>query len=597
MTYVPTMRLEDIRSLYLDRKRDLDELHATAEEVSAIYRGKIEFPLPQLDAAERPIVANLLMTGVDQYGSRTASLLPEVYAPVYRSETTKGAEKRAQDRADTRREVWRAAWDNNRLHLAMQKRARYYYAYAKSPIMVRPNPVSREPRWRVLHPFTVFPSEMDVGEIVPQNTIVASTHTLGWLKRNYPDAYARINRHPNPDEEYVCLEWIDADEYVYAVVGADHMPSSNAWGAPTTQPSGEIILLDSVQNRANRPWVVYPARTSLEDPQGQFDGVTGIYYWWSQLMALTVLGVKRGIWPEQWLTGDDAEIITEADPLRGITGRVRGGTLQQFAIDPQYAQGQFIDRLERNMRLEGGVPPELGGEAASNIRTGRRGDQVLSNAIDFHIQQAHQMFEASLEEECALYAEIDKAYFPSRKTVFVSMTRGEIEYVPRETWETSKAVVRYSQAGLDIAQLTVSAGQRIGMGTMSKRSFQEIDPLIRDAEKEEERVITEQLEQAGLTAIQQRASQDPAFLEYLPDLHAGVMAGEGLFQAYKRVSEEIAAKQQAQQQGAAPAEQPGLAAPGIQPAIGPPPMSLSNLTDTLANLRRPQTSPTVPAAG
>ena len=45
------------------------------------------------------------------------------------------------------------------------------------------------------------------------------------------------------------------------------------------------------------------------------------------------------------------------------------------------------------------------------------------------------------------------------------------------------------------------------MGTMSKRSFMMIDPLVEDPEFEHDAVVAEQLEQALLVSIQQQASE------------------------------------------------------------------------------------------
>ncbi|NCV60837.1 MAG: hypothetical protein EBW52_05455, partial [Betaproteobacteria bacterium] len=47
---------------------------------------------------------------------------------------------------------------------------------------------------------------------------------------------------------------------------------------------------------------------------------------------------------------------------------------QQQQINPGYKTDTALDRLERQERLEGSIPAEFGGESASNIRTGRRGE-------------------------------------------------------------------------------------------------------------------------------------------------------------------------------------------------------------------------------
>ena len=102
------------------------------------------------------------------------------------------------------------------------------------------------------------------------------------------------------------------------------------------------------------------------------------------------------------------------------------------------------------------------------------------------------------------------------------------------------------------------------MGTMSKRSFMSIDPLIEDPEFEHDSVIAEQLESALLTSIQQQAAEGvipPADLARIMDLVANNQLE--LAQAVDRVQKEAQERQAKQVDAAAPEAQPGLAAPGM----------------------------------
>ena len=122
----------------------------------------------------------------------------------------------------------------------------------------------------------------------------------------------------------------------------------------------------------------------------------------------------------------------------------------------------------------------------------------------------------------------------------------------------------YSQAGADINNLVIGGGQRVGMGTMSKRSFMAIDPLVEDPEFEHDSVISEQLEQALLLSIQQQASEGvipPADLARIMDLVANdqmELAG-----AVDKVQKEAQERQATMVEATAPEAQPGLAIPGM----------------------------------
>jgi hypothetical protein len=102
------------------------------------------------------------------------------------------------------------------------------------------------------------------------------------------------------------------------------------------------------------------------------------------------------------------------------------------------------------------------------------------------------------------------------------------------------------------------------MGTMSKRSFMAIDPLVDDPEFEHDTVIGEQLEQALLASVQQQASQGaipPADLARIMDL---VMHDQmELAGAVEKVQREAQERQAEMVDALAAEAQPGLAMPGM----------------------------------
>ena len=64
----------------------------------------------------------------------------------------------------------------------------------------------------------------------------------------------------------------------------------------------------------------------------------------------------------------------------------------------------------------------------------------------------------------------------------------------------------YPVVGTDMNSLMIGIGQRVGLGTMSKKTGGLLDPFISDVEEEHDRIITEALEQALLSGIQQQAA-------------------------------------------------------------------------------------------
>jgi hypothetical protein len=227
------------------------------------------------------------------------------------------------------------------------------------------------------------------------------------------------------------------------------------------------------------------------------------------------------------------------------------------------------------MRINSGTPAEFGGESTSNIRTGKRGDAILSAVVDFPVQEAQEVLAASMQEENKRAIAIAKTYFgEQRRSFYVSNKAKHVDYVPNKDFETDENSVTYSYAGADANALVVGMGQRIGIGTMSKRTAQEIDPLIADPEREHDRVVQEQIEQAILSSLQQQAQAGtipPADLARIMNI---VISDKlPLAEAIEKVNKEAQARQATAAPIGSPETQPGLGAPGMgmeQPGSLPP---------------------------
>ena len=141
----------------------------------------------------------------------------------------------------------------------------------------------------------------------------------------------------------------------------------------------------------------------------------------ARLMALEVIAVQKGIFPDTWLVGragETPQIVNPADGLTGEVGVIRGGDLKDMSLQPGYMTNPAIDRLERAQRLTAGIPAEFGGESSTNIRTGRRGDAVLSAAVDFPVQEAQRIMSRALQEENKIAIDMAKAYAGNKSHSF-----------------------------------------------------------------------------------------------------------------------------------------------------------------------------------
>ena len=516
-----------------------------------------------MDRREKSAVANLITTGLDQTAMRIASTMPSVFYPAL-EEGNNASEKRAR----TRKRATMGWWEANKMPLKMRRRARWLIGYASSPVILRPDTKWGAARWDIRDPLNTFPSTgEDPDQITPNDCIFVYNRSRAWLQNNYPDAAGKLRAiNPKPTDLIQIAEYTDAEVTVLMAISTTKLSQweSNVRGVP-------FVELERVQNKTGLCLAVVPGRITLDRPMGQFDSLVGMYALQSKLMALEVIAVERGIFPDTYLVsrpGETARFV--AGPYDGRSGQVnvvQGGDIREMAANPGFATNGMMDRIERAQRIGSGTPAEFGGESTSNVRTGKRGDAILSAVVDFPIQEAQEIFAASLQEENKRAIAIAKTYFGNeRKSFYISSrgAKGHVDYVPNKDFEDDNNVVTYSHSGADANSLVVGLGQRIGIGIMSKQTAQEIDPFISDPEQEKDRVISEGLEQALLQSIQTQASQGaipPSDVAAIVEMVASDKAS--LAEAVTKIHEAAQKRQATPAPTGAPETMPGLGAPGM----------------------------------
>ena len=578
--------VEEIVALYKERYEAKGPILGQMREVRTLANGEVIVPLNELDRNTRSSVANLLVQGLDQNSMRVASTMPSVYFPAL-----KEGNDRSMKMARDRKRAMMSIWDQNRFSQKMRMRARYLIGYAESPVFIKPNFDKRLPEWHLRNPLDTFASPTsDPTNPVPDDCIFTYSRSYKWLMRNYGDALNGVLRvgDPSPDDLYTILEYVCENEVVTIVMGnpRDRNPYTGEvfMGSP-------FVELSRIINRTGMPLVVIPQRYTLDKQRGQFDGLLGMYYTRARLQALTEIAIERGIFPDEYLIarpGENPEVIQIADGKTGQLGVVKGGDIQQLQQNPGYKTDVALDRLERQERLEGAIPAEFGGESGTNIRTGRRGEAVLSATVDFRVQEYQEILANAIYEEDKIAIQIEKSYWGNAsKSFFIPGMGGGIkDYTPNKMWETDFHYVAYSASGSDVNSLIVGIGQRLGIGTMSKESAREADPLISDPELEKDRIVAEGIEAALLSSIQAQAADpngpyQPADLAYIAEqVQSNRMTlAEAIQAAQKRAQERQATAAPA----GSPETMPGLAMPGMgaEQPIGSAEPSLEGLLGQL----------------
>ena len=567
--------VDEILAIYSSRMSINDYAKHRMRTLRDHYNGEILVPLPEIDSNEQSAVANLLAQGLDQTAMRIASTSPDIYCP-----PSDNSVKRSRTNASIKRRAIFGWWENSRMDLQLSKRARHLIGYATTCTQLIYNSKTGCPEWHVRDPLTAYPSTLfGPQDLRPRDCIFAYERSLGWLNINYPEAAFVLKQQGhadgktelmNNDTVIDLIEYLDAEETVLLASRSTTETHLNTYGTPNPAPTVVNVELERIPNRLGETPIVFASRISLDAPQGQFDGILGMYQMQARLMALEVIAVQKGVFPDTWLVGragETPQIVNPADGLTGEVGVIRGGDIKDVQMQPGYMTNPAIDRLERGQRLTAGIPQEFGGESTSNIRTGRRGDAVLAAVVDFNVQESQRVMARSLQEENKLAIGMAKTYGPNRPHSFYVHTKnakGRVDYKPKDNFETTDNVVSYSHPGADINNLVISGGQRVGMGTMSKKSFMMIDPLVDDPEFEHDTVIAEQLENALLSSIQQQAAEGvipPADLARIMNLVANDKMELGA--AVEKVQREAQERQAEQVEAMAPEAQAGLGMAGM----------------------------------
>lgn len=582
---------EQIVNAYYERRHLRGPVIQAMSAIRDQVNGDIIVPLPEMDTNEQSFVPNLVQTAVDQYGSRIASMMPDLECPPV------GRGKAAMEKADLRRRANLAWWQANHINRQMRRRARWLVAYSTAPVSIRPDFTREIPRWEPRNPLTVFPSDsLDPDDLTPTDTIYAQLRPMKWLKDRYPDA--ALTLAPTGCDENVPVTVLEYDDAEQICTIALHIPSQRNGAA--------FKVLECIPNRAGIALSVVPGRITLDRLAGQFDGNLGMYQMRAQLMALEVLAVREGVFSTKILIEREGEVGEIAggklEPgYTGIVNVVRGGDLKEMTVNPAFAALQTVDRLERAERIQAGIPAEFGGESGTNIRTGRRGEAVMASTVDFPIQEAQETLGLSMEEENLRATKVAKAYFgnvPKSFHVNRKGAKGHVTYTPNKDFDSDYTVVRFPMPGFDTNNLITGVGQRLGMGTISKRTAMRLDPLIDDPDFEVDQSMTEGIDAALLQGFQAAVAEGritPADAARVKKLVRD--QNVDLADAIERVNEEAQRRQAAvTAEGApdgvdplSPAAQPGLGDPGMGEeagvAIPEMPTSMGNLEQFLQGAR------------
>lgn len=621
-----------IHALYHARRAEQSPLVQRMSDVASHYHDDVSLPLPELDDDEKYTVPNLIAQGIDQFATRLSSVLPDmVWHPLDPAKPSQV--KRAADRRTAAFGWWQASG----MKLALKQRSRWLIAYASSPVLVKPDYATGLPCYEPRNPMLTLPAPRQRRwEVAVDDCLFSYLWTVRQLKAKYGVGFTSTERRSygqqaNDDTPVTCIEYLDGEQWTLLLEGPPghemHLSAGSvskptvAGGFPTgyssrqfagispvrhvgqTGSNGPLLVLDHVIHDLGVCPVSVPGRFGLERATGQMDSLLGMRKLQARLMALEVLSVERAIFPNEWAVLDptgQSQVVRLADGRKGEVGEIRGGQMHVTNLQPGLQTNNTLNYLERAQRLNGLIPSDFGGESASNIRTAKRGDSVLSAAVDPLLREYHELLVESLQHENRIAVRWARLM---NKPVSVNVTwkgaKGRLSYSPRDLFDTDDHQVSYSHAGADISQLIVNSAQMQGTELISQDTARRMNPLIDDPDHEKQQVSAEKIDRAIFAGFEQAvASQqiglpDAVYVRKL--VREGTDIGTAIEKAQQRAQErQASAGEPGTPTGpvpeGAPEAQPGLSAGSPaedgagQPVIGPPSESQTNMAGLLRAL-------------
>jgi len=598
----------DIVAVVEMRRAETSPIITQMMAVREAYNADVVFPIfdkPD-EPAVSPLTPLLVAETVDNLALRAAGVTPSMDSPALEPAKLSGV--RSREYADIRRKVLYGTHFHSRTKIGLRRVYRHLAGYASAAMTVTPDLRSQMPRIEVRDPLATFPEPKAPEDLTPpRNVAFVMGRSATWLRDTYPQS-KRENGGPvgppgRDPEMWDTVEWLDEDVCVIGILG----PRSG-WcqSALPVRERGMPLHMELVRYQHHGggrcPAVVLP-RVTLDRIVSAVAHTLGTIEVGSKMMHLWMMAQEKAIFPDKWAIatpGQVPAIITNggrwADGRTGQLNLLEGvGAVGELRSTPDQMTGQFIDRLERNMRISTGLVPQAGGETYGALRTGRGIDALYGIAVDPRVQELQEIVEYGLIELNKVVLDCWKGWWDTKKVTLFTGKMGDgssVEFTPSTHIETTDNVVSYPAPGSDLQGTTIRLSQLYGVKAISLDTLRSKHPDVDDPGYESNQVDIEELELAMLESIKTKASAGQLPLVYLADIAEARRGGLSILESI-RVADDKARAAQAQEaqltppgEPNAPELMPGLeGAPQAQPALPPgPPIAAAPGQDSLAGL-------------
>jgi hypothetical protein len=536
---VPCLVTEDyLHHLWEDRRTRYRERDRTGNRVRQVLANNYQEGWRDvIPAGTEPVVANLIKSAARTVTQRVGRY-PRITADPVRRRTSDAAIKRAETHEiqlgiDLRKIGFRAT---------LTQACYWLVTHDCMPLVLRPSPFYGVPVIEVKDPLSCYPGTVWPHKPEIYDVLFAQTMPAFQAVRMYPQVATILSQlDAREDQKHVVLgEYIDETGMVVCLL----------------EP--RVSMVDWLPSIVPGQSTVFIGRGFSEDLEfhGQFDHSIPVLIAQAKLTGLVMTLAEHNVFSE---TNVFAEFAGNQTKYNWGPGAVNffmptpGGRVEKSinTMNPQVFNE--LDRFERAIRMDAGYPGQMSGEPVATIATGK-GLEELTVTVDDNVNYWQTVVQDTLIRALTNYSEM-------------AIAMRSPDYDNYQSKGTLNLMVRHL-ASSDPAE-TVKFLQLTDGRMMARRSVMERLDDVPEAEIEERMIDSEQMRDAILKGIEQRAAMppeqggmDPSDIARLVEMRK---AGTALEDAVAKLAKEKQAAAMAQQAQGAPGASAG--APSIQDMV------------------------------
>lgn len=554
-----TLSESEIVPLYNALKGRFRERDQRMEQVARVIRG--DFAV--LDPNGEPIESkspNLIQVALEDT-AEAAGTLPTLRVSPAKAGTT------ARNRAARMERIGIGYLDHSHSELLLPRTVMDMAAFGFGAWVVWPDYENRLPLIERLDPTCVYPDPDMRQDQTLRRAMVSRKVRFGQLPMEYQrrladfvDANDRL-RHQEIHEVVLAEFWTCHDYTCAALFDAP---------GPTSVGNNEYfpVVLDQWHHGLDVCPVVYAGRFSLDgEARGQFDQVLGPLEAHIRLMGLILDYADQSVYSDIWVKDLIGELsygggaFIELGP-NGAIGRVPP------AVNSLNVQ-QDVERLIDAIHVGGRWPKSRPGQIDQSIASAKF-VEATAGMLNTALKTYHMLLKRMLERGLRISFEVDKKFFPGRKSISGVLRNQEFveEYETSDIDLRNRVRVEYGLGlGRDPGQSAVLMLQYAQNGYISHDFVQENIEGVVDVERERVRLDVQKLRQMMFAKLMQGVEQGTIPDSALVDITKARESGQDLTQLFQKYV--VEPQQEAPMSGIAPAGIPGLPPPGAPPG-GPP---------------------------